>query len=210
MVLVLAFAACSIEDSEYDKQVQRDDQAIEDYLNEKKIDAQKHPDGFWYEKLDASNGEVGLKEGDVVSFYYKISLLNGTLIGDLDPLTDEPAKVKLYAYSIIPVGLDDAIGMMKIGDTYRFYLPSYLSYGSYSTDKFEAYSNFIIDIKVVKAETEAAIKQAQDYTIQNYLSLIEAPFEKQETGLFYIPITEGTGDRPNNVSRITFDFRGII
>jgi FKBP-type peptidyl-prolyl cis-trans isomerase len=225
--------SCSIGETDYERQVKIDDQILYKYMADNNIQAQKHSEGFYYQVITANPTGAALKKNDVVSFYYSISKMgqllnlaaedtkpqNSSMIAPKvspfiaqNPIeTNElpgkkPAQFKLLTYSIIPEGLDYAVSMMRVGEKYRFYIPSYLAYGSYNTSDFSANSNFIIDIRIVSAKTETEIDDIQRDSIENYVSTKYATFEKYASGLYFVDSIPGTGRRPNTVDYVSIDF----
>ncbi|HRR49191.1 MAG TPA: hypothetical protein P5293_04480, partial [Bacteroidales bacterium] len=82
LLLPFSFVAtsCLDDDSEFEEQVRIDDQKINKYLTDNNIVAQKHNSGIYYRKLTENNTGTSLNRGNVVSFYYSISLLDGTVL----------------------------------------------------------------------------------------------------------------------------------
>jgi len=221
-------------ESDLEKQMKIDDEIIAKYLADNNIQAQRHNVGFYYIQTPqitlhqgngtASNGSAGngtgadaliyypgygteLKANDVVSFYYTISLLNGTVVETNTGPGGEPAKFRLLTQTIIPEGLDVGISMMKVGESYRFYMPSYLAYGNYGCDDFPANSNFIIDIMVTGVETPTQIDDAQRDSIENYVSARYSNYMMFPSGLCFIDSIPGSGIKPFNGDKVTIDFK---
>lgn len=212
-VSCLMLFSCSIGDNDYERQVKIDDQILYKYMADNNIQAQKHSEGFYYQVITANPSGAALKKNDVVSFYYTITNLNtSTLQPQATPIeTNElpgqkPALFKLLTYSIIPEGLDNAVSMMRVGEKYRFYIPSYLAYGSYSTSDFSANSNFIIDIRIVDAKTETEMDDIQIDSIENYVNTKYATFEKYASGLYFVDSIPGTGRKPIAIDYVSIDF----
>jgi len=214
----LGLTSCLKGESDYDKQVKIDDLKIVKYLASKNIQAQKNADGFYYQVLTANPTGAVLKQNDVVSFYYTISLINTvadisssilpeTIILETNELLgSKPLQFKLMNFSIIPEGLDYAVSLMKVGEAYRFFMPSYLAYGSFSSSDFPANSNFIIDIRVVSAKTESDIEVIQRDSIEAYVKAKYATYNKLASGLFFVDSIPGTGRMPNNIDYVTVDY----
>ena len=109
-------------------------------------------------------------------------------------------------YSIVPQGLYYGIGMMKTGEEYCFYMPSWLAYSQYSTESFDSYSNFIIDVKVLSHTDKSELNNKEIDSIKNYVAHTDRDFEQTDDGLFYHEIEEGTGSTPVENSTVTFNF----
>jgi FKBP-type peptidyl-prolyl cis-trans isomerase len=105
--------------------------------------------------LTENNTGTSLNRGNVVSFYYSISLLDGTVLQSISKENgDKPLQFCLLSNTMVPEGVDYGISLMKVGEKYQFFVPSYLAYGSYSCAYFQVNSNFIVDIEVTDVETE--------------------------------------------------------
>ncbi|MCK9305668.1 MAG: FKBP-type peptidyl-prolyl cis-trans isomerase [Bacteroidales bacterium] len=193
-------------ESDYEKQVKIDDQIISDYLAENDIQAQKHSSGLYYQTLTTNSSGATLKKNDVVSFYYTISRLDGTVIEEIDKAEDEPVKFKLLTYTIIPEGLDKGIDLMRVGEKFRFYIPSYLAYGSYSSGDFSTNCNFIVDVEVTDVESETEINTAQLDSIETYMADKYPDHLLIGSGLYFVDSIPGTGNIPMSGNRVNVDF----
>lgn len=219
-VVFTAFGAqsCLKSDNDYAKQKKVDDQILAEFVAANAATATRHSTGFYYMSIPAltldavPNSGAELKKNDVVSFNYKISLLNGTVIetnvNDANR-GGEPAMMKLMTYTVIPEALDYGVGLMKVGDNYRFFIPSYLAYGSYATKDFGPHSNFIVDIQVTGVQSESAIDDIQrdsisKYVTANYSGIAE--YKEYASGLFFVDSISGTGNKPFNQSVVALDF----
>ena len=85
----------------------------------------KLPSGLMYRVLKAGNGPSVLRDADVVTVYYKGSLINGKVFDQTKP--EEPAQFPVGG--VIP-GWIEALKMMKTGDTWELAIPSDLGYGA--------------------------------------------------------------------------------
>ena len=85
----------------------------------------KLQDGLMYRVLKAGNGPQVRKDNDVVTVYYKGSLINGKVFDQTKP--EEPAQFP--AGGLIP-GWVEALKLMKTGDTWELAIPADLGYGA--------------------------------------------------------------------------------
>ena len=85
----------------------------------------KLPDGLMYRVLKAGNGPQLQKESDVVTVYYKGTLITGKVFDETKP--EEPAQ--FMAGRLIP-GWVEALKLMKTGDTWEIAVPADLAYGA--------------------------------------------------------------------------------
>lgn len=201
----LSFISCNDSESDYDKQVKIDDQKINNYLADS-IQAKKHSSGIYYQVLNSNSEGKSLVQDNVVDFYYKISLLDGTVLEEATKAKDAPARFKLLNNTIVPQGLDYGISLMRVGEKYRFFIPSYLAYGSYSNSSFPANSIFIIDVEVAKEQNETDMDVEQLDSIDHFVKSNFKSFEKFASGLYYVDSIDGTGDKPHDGDKVTINF----
>jgi len=201
----VALTSC-LGESDYERQVKIDDKIISDYLAENDIQAQKHASGLYYKVITENSTGTALTKNDVVSFYYSISKLDGTLLESINKDENAPVQVKLLTYTIIPEGLDYGIDLMRVGEKFRFYVPSYLAYGSYSCSDFSTNTNFIIDIEVTDVQSESEIDEIQLDSIENYVNINYPDHQQFASGLYYIETIPGDGNKPMSGDMVTIDF----
>lgn len=217
LISPVLFTSCLKDDSDYEKQVKIDDQIIQDYLTLNTISAQKHYSGIYYRKITENNTGTSLTRNNVVSFYYTIQRIqpvtSSSYFPDSGPIQsisrangDKPLQFALLTNTMIPQGLDYGISLMKVGEKYQFFIPSYLAYGSYACDFFPANSNFIVEVEVVGVNTETEISQIQNDSIQDYVNIKYPVHQKLESGLFFVDSLPGTGDKPAFGSMVEIDF----
>ena len=85
----------------------------------------KLPDGLMYRVIKAGTGPQVQKDNDVVSVYYKGSLINGKVFDQTKP--EEP--IQFPVGGVIP-GWTEALKKMTTGDTWEVVIPSELGYGA--------------------------------------------------------------------------------
>ena len=78
-----------------------------------------------YRVLKAGTGPQPQKDADMVTVYYKGSLINGKVFDQTKP--EEPTPLQVGG--VIP-GWIEALKLMKTGDTWELVIPSDLGYGS--------------------------------------------------------------------------------
>ena len=217
LISPMLFTSCLKDDSDYDKQVKIDDLNIQTYLSEHNIQAQKHYSGIYYRKITENNTGTSLTKNNVVSFYYTIQRIqpatSSSYFPDAGPIEsisrengDKPLQFALLTNTMIPQGLDYGISLMKVGEKYQFFIPSYLAYGSYSCALFPANSIFMVEIEVVGVNTESEIDEIQHDSIQDYANIKYPEHQKMTSGLFFIDSIPGTGEKPGFGSIVEIDF----
>lgn len=219
LIAVISVTSCLDSESDYEKQVKIDDKILAQFVeNNSLTTAQRHSSGFYYIALESdvesTGAQIGtpVKKGDVVTFNYTISRLTNsmtTMQTSVPNLIEsyEGAKVKILSRTIIPEALDYGISLMKVGDKYRFLVPSYLAFGSYRSQHFAPNSNFIIDVTVVDVDTESNIDDAQREEIANYVAINYPQAQNYASGLYFIDSIPGSGKKPFDSDRVVIDFK---
>lgn len=210
LAVLSVLTSCFNTESDYERQVKIDDKLLAEFIATNSINAVRDSKGFYYEVITPSAAGTSLKKGDVVSINYKISLLNGTILEN-NFENGHPVKFKLLNYSIIPEGLDYGVSLMKTGAKYRFYIPSYLAYGSYGIHPTPPYfpgnSNFIVEVEVVGVQTESEIESLQRDSIATYIAQNYSGAQHFANGLYFIDSIPGNGPTPFASGRIIVDFK---
>ena len=135
------------------KQAERERKALKansekefkDFLKQQGI-TNHTPSGLYYEKLVTTEGacpEVGKKAVIKYVAYY----LDGSLLGSSDELGDHYDVA--YGKGNVLRGLEEGIGLMRVGEKARFVLPYSLAYGANAFRNIPAYSNLIFDVELL-------------------------------------------------------------
>jgi len=121
---LVALTACEKKSdaASYDTSPESNARFLADYA--KRPGVTKLPDGLMYRVLKAGSGPQVQKDNDVVTVFYKGSLISGKVF---DQTKDDPAQFP--AGALIP-GWVEALKLMKTGDTWEIALPPDLGYGA--------------------------------------------------------------------------------
>jgi len=148
---LVALAACekksdAATNASYDTTPESNARFLEDYA--KRPGVTKLPDGLMYRVLKAGSGPQLQKPNDVVTVFYKGSLINGKVFDQTKP--EEPAQFP--AGALIP-GWVEALKLMKTGDTWELAIPSELGYGADgSGDTIPPNQTLVFTMSLVKVE----------------------------------------------------------
>ena len=133
LVPLVALAACDQKKSDnaatagaasgYDTSPESNARFLADYAARKGVT--KLPDGLMYRVIKAGDGAPVKNDSDLVTVYYKGSLITGKVFDH----TKEGEPAQFPAGGLIP-GWVEALKLMKTGDTWELVLPSDLGYGS--------------------------------------------------------------------------------
>lgn len=130
----------------YDTSPESNARFLADYA--KRPGVTKLPDGLMYRVLKAGNGPQVQKDNDIVTVFYKGSMINGKVFDQTQP--DEPRPFP--AGALIP-GWVEALKLMKTGDTWELVIPSELAYGpDGSGDTIPPNQVLVFTLSLVKVE----------------------------------------------------------
>ncbi len=197
--LLVLVQGCNIDD--FDNRTGTDDNLILEYLANNDIEADKDDSGYYYSVLETNPSGELVEVDDIVSVYYKMTLLDGQHIGSLLQGIDAPAQFKMTNKSLIPVGMRLGTSRMRLGEKYRFYIPSSLAYEFYSFGDFlPSYSVLVVESEVVKIESEEEQKIIEKDSIDNYITTNTIEDMTLTTSGLYFKRTsdEGVGDHPTS------------
>lgn len=119
--------------------------AFVEYLKENDI-TEHTASGLYYTKLSTTKGKTP-QIGQTAQIKYVVSYLDGTLLGTSDEL-GECYEVPLGQHKVLR-GLEEGIGLMRVGEKVRFVLPYTLAYGEKAYRNIPAYSNLIFDVELL-------------------------------------------------------------
>ena len=127
LVPLLVLTACDQKKSDaaatYDTSAESNTRFLADYAARPGV--KKLADGLMYRVLKAGTGPQVQKDSDVVTVYYKGSLISGKVFDQTKP--EEPVPLQVGG---VIAGWTEALKLMKTGDTWELVIPSDLAYGS--------------------------------------------------------------------------------
>jgi FKBP-type peptidyl-prolyl cis-trans isomerase FkpA len=218
VVGLLGLAGCFPEPEDIRK---KEDEIIRGYLETNGIDAQKdHNWNYYFQTLVSNPGGQKVERFDIVGIYYKIKLLGATTI--LDERKPEDANPRLVKHDdllILPSCIDLGLVRMHVGERYRFFFPSYLSYGGYANGtELPANSILEVEIEVDQIYTAEDEKNRQyglmDEWIVTWKDQNDPNDEIEpiitESGLRVLETAEGTGPKVINGDFVTVKYKGFF
>ena len=138
LAIAVTFASCKKED-----QSKTDQEIIEKYISDHKLDAHQTASGLYYVIQDSGTGRQPASN-NYVKVAYKGYFTDGEVF---DKSTDEGIKFQLT--DVIP-GWREGIPLFKEGGKGILLIPSELAYGSQSRSGIPANSVLIFDIHLIK------------------------------------------------------------
>lgn len=218
LVMVSMLGCMKDVETDQQKQVKRDDELLQKYIQENAIKAERDAVGFYYSPLVTNPDGQAVKSKDIVAFRYKISQLNGKVVEDKSNSTDSLRKAMHntagngYNRALFPAALDWGLGYMKKGEKFLFIIPSYLAFGESSLPgSFPANTSFTVEIEVVNILTEEEQKQEEKEAIEEYI--IENDLKEVQSlpsGLHYYKKEEGSGEAPKKGQRVQVQYKGTL
>ena len=131
---------------------------IEGYMSRSNLKLQKSPEGMYYSINSANSSGKQAFNTDLVKFYYKMTLLDGTKI---DSTAKSLGQLKGMVWGATNTILNLPISFLKEGESGLFILPSALAFGGNSYTDIPAFSVIKLEIDVVSVRTEA--EQLKDF-----------------------------------------------
>ena len=102
--------------------------------------------GLFFNKLVHADG-IQPQKGQVARIKFVASYLDGTFLGDSEQLGGNYDIV--VGEGRVLKGLEEGVGMMRVGEKTRFVLPYTLAYGEQSYGNIPPYSNLIFDVELL-------------------------------------------------------------
>ncbi|CAI3792313.1 putative FKBP-type peptidyl-prolyl cis-trans isomerase FkpA [Rheinheimera sp. MM224] len=116
--------------------------------NSKKEGVTTTASGLQYEVLQSGNGESHPTASSTVRVHYHGTLTDGTVF---DSSVERGETISFPLNRVIP-GWTEGVQLMKVGDKFRFYIPSNLGYGNRSAGKIPAGSTLIFDVELFEVQ----------------------------------------------------------
>ncbi len=104
--------------------------------------------GLQYIVLQAGSGERHPAATDTVRVHYHGTLIDGTVF---DSSVERGETISFPLNRVIP-GWTEGVQLMKVGDKFRFFIPSGLAYGDRNTGKISGGSVLIFDVELFEIQ----------------------------------------------------------
>lgn len=187
-------------EKEYAEAEERNEQEIAAYAKANNLTLTKSTLGVFYQKSRENATGRSIKEGEQAGIYYKLSLLDGTLIDSL--MTGRPARIGYFGGSAIS-GFLESIALLKEGEKGVFLIPSSLAFANNPPTGVPNWSVLRVDLELVKIRDEK--EQIEEHIADNKLTLTRTT----ASGLHLIRSSTqgGTGNFVNG-DRIVLKYKG--
>jgi peptidylprolyl isomerase len=104
--------------------------------------------GLQYQVLQQGSGDRHPTATDTVRVHYHGTLIDGTVF---DSSVERGETISFPLNRVIP-GWTEGLQLMKVGDKFRFFIPSGLAYGSRQAGKIPGNSVLIFDVELFAIE----------------------------------------------------------
>jgi len=123
---------------------------LQQFLNRKKLPVQPTNSGLFYLKLKEGNGKK-VVIGDTITVNYEGKFLNGKYF-DSTIKRNQPFQFVYGTEWQVVKGLEEAIGMMSMGEKSLFILPSELAFGTEgsSTGIIPPFTSLIFEVEILE------------------------------------------------------------
>lgn len=210
---LVLFSACK--EKETRDLVEIEDQAIQEFLQKNNLTSSftKDSAGFYYQIIDEGEGDF-LQNYNQVFFLLDLKKLDGTPIQSTASLINSNVSFmpnlnsvdRAFLGYLRPQGLRNVILKTKYGGKIRALIPSYLMYGKTGYNTIVP-GNTVLDatIDVLSGKTQTA---AEDSLLNRFIKLQPETYTKDESGVYYHVVNEGTGDSVTVASTIKAVYTG--
>jgi FKBP-type peptidyl-prolyl cis-trans isomerase len=172
------FSSCTLETPEDSSN--KNETEIQDYMKLKNLTLKKSPEGLY------SNTDNVLKPkntGDLVTYHYKMSLLDGKII-DSTSRSKNINRSSVWGVNTTQTLFSLPLSLLKEGESGLFLIPSALAFGGSVFGDVPAFSVIVLELTIDAIRNEAA----QIALIQKTYN-IENP-EKTSSGLLFKKLVE--------------------
>ena len=211
-IAMLLFGCMDDDESALERQIRLDDEAIVQYLEDNDIEAQKTVAGYYFVKDVENGGGEAVADGDIVSIYYRMSLLNGNKVDSAVSTQNAPVKMGYNNdfFTLLPSGLNIGIGSMRVGEVYRFFIPSNLAFSGYSYKQLiPANAIFIVEVELAGISDNEDQELIEENIILAHIQSDElGEVESLSSGLFFQTLSAGSGTNPKNGNRVEVHYTG--
>jgi FKBP-type peptidyl-prolyl cis-trans isomerase len=168
-----------------------------------------------------------IDSGSQVKMNYKVSLLDGK---ELFSTFERPEAVKFeYGKKIDTPGFEYAVSTLRKGSKARFIVPSTLAFGRRGSGTIVGpYTTLVYDVDIIDVKTKAeseqeqieiqkaeqmktdSLKNAEPALLQKYLKENKITTKPLPSGLYYIPVLEGTGPKAEAGKTVKVAYTGKL
>ena len=196
------------------------------YLSGNYPDLEPTENGLFLVKEKSGKGKIP-NDGDILTFDFKVSVLNGAMLYDSEQ-AGRPGEVE-KGKPFDTEGFTEGLNTMRVGDEVTLIVPSKLAFKDQGRQgMIEPYSTLIYFIrlnsvksksqhekeiaeqKAAKEKEEKTLQTQEKITIANYLKENHVTVAPTASGLYYIETGAGTGVQPVAGDKVKVHYSGTL
>jgi len=196
------------------------------YLAGNYPDLEPTESGLFLIKEKSGKGKIP-KDGDILAFDFKVSVLNGAMLYDSEQ-AGRPGEIE-KGKPFDTEGFTEGLNTMRVGDELTLIVPSKLAFKDQGRQgMIEPYTTLIYFIRLNSVKTKAehdkeiaakkAAKEKEEKTYQtqekvsiaNYIKENNVTVAPTASGLYYIETAEGTGVQAGSGDKVKVHYKGTL
>lgn len=221
IVLILVLEMSCSSDNVNPANTLSEDSVILSHLDTLNVNYQVDGSGIYYYPLELNPTGKTQDDGNVLSIYYSLSVLEGQNLIIYDSADGDPLRMKQGVNAIYPIGVDLSLSYMKQGESWVFIIPSKLAYPGYSSSLipenailiFQAQLDSIHDENYVQFNDTKLIKFYSDSV--KLADTVSNPLNQPvflNSGVTYKRLRSGSSQsiKPNSGDTVTITYQGYL
>jgi FKBP-type peptidyl-prolyl cis-trans isomerase len=206
--ILIVFLGCQKEQELplFEDQLNRDLQAIDQYLSSNSVAAEIDSTGNLRYSISISNPGRKPVLVDSIRVKYRTHLLDRNRLVKIDSVVEKPIAFLLNS---LIVGWKKIVPLMGEGTKFTIYVPSGLAYGSYQQGKVPPNANLVFEVELVKVIPEFTRQLAKDVkTIDQYLAANNITARVDLSGIRYQILNAGSGPVVSSTDSVSLTYVG--
>jgi len=213
MINVLFLSSCMETENEFEKQINFEEDLLNDHFTQNSINATRDNSGIFYEVLESNPDGEPVEENDIVAIRYVMRRLSGQMIDSLSSASQEKDTVVRFQHlsgALYPDGVNLGVRLMNVGEKFRLYIPSYRAFNDFSYKTLIPSETILVtDVEVVDVASEEEVENEEKQLIQNYVSGHQLEnVEEKSSGIFYQQLQAGSGDKVKSGQQVEIAYKG--
>jgi FKBP-type peptidyl-prolyl cis-trans isomerase len=204
----------------------KEEALLKKYVEDNKITVKPNSMGLYIIETQPGTG-MKIDSGCQVRMNYRVTLLDGK---ELFSTFERPEPVKFeYGNRIDTPGFEYAVSTLKKGSKAKFIVPSSLAFGQRGSGTMvPPYTPIIYEVEILDVKTKAeydkeqtdfkkseqmksdSLKIAEPLLLEKYLKDNKITVKPRPSGLYYIPVLEGTGPKAEAGKTVKVHYTGKL
>lgn len=214
LILIFSSFSCQKDDAATSSSASQ----IEQWLSQTGItsSSKDQETGIYYYAETTSSGAT-VSTGNVAAIYYTLFDLEDNILASHQRVEGDSLLLKHNVAAVFPIGVNFAIGVMRVGEVYQFLLPPSQAYKDVSNSILNNNMVYRLQIELAGAFSESDVYaqeliHIEDYINQNNLNdTIVNPIDRVEqfgSGISYKRMIAGSGNLALNGDTLIINYNG--